>query len=87
MERQPLTDRQQEVFSYLVKFHREEDRLPTTREIQREFGFQSQTAAITHLKMLARKGRIENRSSIRGRSWWRFSKNDAAQRSEQQPTN
>lgn len=33
--------------------------MPTTREIQRHFGFASQTAAMSHLRALERKGAIQ----------------------------
>ncbi|MDP8080316.1 transcriptional repressor LexA [Phocoenobacter skyensis] len=59
MQRQPLTQRQQEIFD-LVKSHIEETGMPPTRvEIAREIGFKSPNAAEEHLKALARKGYIE----------------------------
>lgn len=54
-----LTQRQQEILNYLKKSQRETGIMPSTREIQHYFGFASQTAAISHLRMLERKGVIQ----------------------------
>jgi repressor LexA len=53
-----LTQRQQEVLSFIEKQQRETGLPPTTREIQAYFGFQSQTAAMNHLRALQKKGAI-----------------------------
>lgn len=72
-----LTPRQAEIYAYLVTFHAEEDRLPSTRDIQSRFGFSSQTGAVGHLKALARKGLIEHRGCARNdRQWWRFARKE-----------
>ena len=54
-----LTKRQQEILDYLRKAHRETGIMPSTREIQHYFGFASQTAAMSHLRVLERKGAIQ----------------------------
>ena len=54
-----LTQRQQEVLSFIEKQQREKGLPPTTREIQAHFGFHSQTAAMNHLRALEKKGAIE----------------------------
>ncbi len=54
-----LTDRQQQLLDYLRQHYRESGIMPSTREIQNHFGFSSQTAAVSHLKALERKGVIE----------------------------
>lgn len=54
-----LTHRQQEILDYLRKSQRENGIMPTTREIQRAFKFASQTAAMSHLRALERKGVIQ----------------------------
>ncbi|MGD7654532.1 MAG: transcriptional repressor LexA [Verrucomicrobiales bacterium] len=54
-----LTQRQQEIFDYLRKEQRETGIMPSTREIQHYFGFASQTAAMSHLRALERKGVIQ----------------------------
>ena len=54
-----LTKRQQEILDYLRKAHRETGIMPSTREIQHYFGFASQTAAMSHLRVLERKGVIQ----------------------------
>ncbi|HAT59407.1 MAG TPA: repressor LexA, partial [Opitutae bacterium] len=48
--------RQKEVLDFVRKERSREGKMPSTREIQRHFGFASQTAAVNHLKALERKG-------------------------------
>ena len=59
MHSSELTHRQQEILDYLRKTQRQTGLMPTTREIQHFFGFASQTAAISHLRALERKGVIQ----------------------------
>ena len=54
-----LTARQQELLDFLHKSHRTMGVMPSTREIQAHFGFASQTAAMSHLRALERKGVIK----------------------------
>ena len=54
-----LTRRQQELLDYLREHHRETGIMPSTREIQKHFGFSSQTAAVSHLRALEKKGVIQ----------------------------
>lgn len=54
-----LTHRQQEIFDYLRRKQRQTGIMPSTREIQFDFGFASQTAAMSHLRALERKGAIQ----------------------------
>lgn len=54
-----LTHRQQEILDYLRKSQRQSGLMPSTREIQHYFGFASQTAAMSHLRALERKGVIQ----------------------------
>lgn len=54
-----LTDRQREVYDYLRKFWQENSFPPTCRDIVEHFGFSGPTAAVCHLKALAKKGYIE----------------------------
>jgi repressor LexA len=54
-----LTSRQQELLDFLHKSHHEMGVMPSTREIQAHFGFASQTAAMSHLRALERKGAIK----------------------------
>ena len=51
-----LTRRQGEVLDFVRKERSRKGKVPSTREIQRHFGFASQTAAVNHLKALERKG-------------------------------
>lgn len=53
-----LTARQQEILDYLHAEHRQSGIMPSTREIQEHFGFASQTAAVSHLRALEKKGAI-----------------------------
>lgn len=54
-----LTIRQQEILDYLKTSQRTTGVMPSTREIQHYFGFASQTAAMSHLRALERKGVIQ----------------------------
>lgn len=72
-----LTPKQSAIYAYLVTFHGEEDRLPSTRDIQSRFGFSSQTGALCHLRALAKNGMIEHRGCARNsRGWWRFARKE-----------
>jgi repressor LexA len=53
-----LTERQRAVLTFIRQHQRETGFPPTSREIQRHFQFQSQTAAMNHLRALERKGVI-----------------------------
>jgi repressor LexA len=54
-----LTKRQLEIMEYLRKSQRQTGIMPSTREIQHYFRFASQTAAMSHLRALERKGVIQ----------------------------
>lgn len=54
-----LTHRQHEILEYLRMSQRKTGIMPSTREIQHYFGFASQTAAMSHLRALERKGVIQ----------------------------
>ncbi len=54
-----LTDRQKELLGFLREYHQQQGLMPSTREIQRHFGFSSQTAAMSHLRALEKKGVIQ----------------------------
>ncbi len=54
-----LTQRQEEIVEYLRMIQRTTGYMPSTREIQHFFGFASQTAAMSHLRALERKGVIQ----------------------------
>jgi repressor LexA len=53
-----LTKRQQELLDFLKLSQNKNGLMPSTREIQAHFGFASQTAAMSHLRALERKGVI-----------------------------
>lgn len=54
-----LTKRQQEVYDFLKDYHQSTGLMPSTREIQKHFKFASQTAAVSHLRALEKKGVIQ----------------------------
>jgi len=54
-----LTTRQTEILDYLRMASRTTGLMPSTREIQHYFGFASQTAAMSHLRALEKKGVIQ----------------------------
>jgi repressor LexA len=54
-----LTQRQREIVDYLKSAQRKTGVMPSTRELQHYFGFASQTAAMSHLRALERKGVIQ----------------------------
>jgi len=57
-----LTERQQQLLDFLRAEHASTGIMPSTREIQEHFGFASQTAAVSHLRALERKGIIERQT-------------------------
>lgn len=61
-----LTERQQEVLTFIRDFQVAKGVPPSTREIQRHFKFASQTAVMGHLRALANKGMVEQ---LAGRVW------------------
>jgi repressor LexA len=54
-----LTERQQQLLEFLKEYHKNNGLMPSTREIQEFFGFASQTAAVSHLRALEKKGVIQ----------------------------
>ena len=54
-----LTERQQAVLDFIREHQQKTGFPPTSREIQKHFGFQSQTAAMNHLRALERKNVIQ----------------------------
>lgn len=56
--RKELTNRQQELLDFLKITQSQTGVMPSTREIQAHFGFASQTAAMSHLRALEKKGVI-----------------------------
>ena len=51
-----LTERQQDVLGFIQSEQREKGLTPSTREIQKHFGFASQTSVMQYLDVLERKG-------------------------------
>lgn len=60
------TERQDAILDYLRQYQAEHSVPPSTRQIQRHFGFASQTTVIRHLRSLASLGKVEQ---LGGRTW------------------
>ncbi len=54
-----LTERQQDVLGFIQTEQREKGITPSTREIQKYFGFASQTSVMQYLDVLERKGFLD----------------------------
>lgn len=54
-----LTERQQDVLSFIQIEQREKGITPSTREIQKHFGYASQTSVMQYLAVLERKGFLD----------------------------
>jgi len=61
-----LTERQEEVLEFIRRFQQEHHLPPSTREIQRHFGFSSQTTVMGHLQALANKQQL---TKLADRKW------------------
>jgi len=61
-----LTERQETILGFLRDFQGREGIPPSSRQIQRQFGFKSQTTVIRYLRDLAQKGYVEQ---LADRSW------------------
>ncbi len=61
-----LTEKQEAILDYIRRVQSERSVPPSTRQIQRQFGYESQNAAMNHLRALARKGQIHQ---IDGSAW------------------
>ena len=55
----PLTKRQDEVVTFMVKFYRENDMLPGMNDICRAFNWSSPNAAQCHVREIERRGYVE----------------------------
>lgn len=53
-----LTEKQEAILDFIRGVQAQHGAPPSTREIQRQFGYESQNAAMNHLRALARKGQI-----------------------------
>ena len=61
-----LTERQEEILEFIRQFQQEHHLPPSTREIQRHFGFSSQTTVMGHLQALSAKQQL---SKLADRKW------------------
>jgi len=61
-----LSEKQEAILDFIRATQAERGIPPSTRDIQRQFGYASQNAAMNHLRALAKKGAIEQ---INGRTW------------------
>lgn len=61
-----LTERQEEILEFIRQYQQEHQLPPSTREIQRHFGFSSQTTVMGHLQALSAKQQL---SKLDDRKW------------------
>ncbi|HWA24656.1 MAG TPA: transcriptional repressor LexA [Lacunisphaera sp.] len=61
-----LTERQEEILEFIRQFQLKHHLPPSTREIQRHFGFASQTTVMGHLQALSAKQQL---SKLADRKW------------------
>ncbi len=59
-----LTEKQQQIFDFIVNAYRNDGGIPTVREIMRAFGYSSTNAVNTHLEALTAKGYISRRPGV-----------------------
>ncbi len=59
-----LTEKQQQIFDFVLDSYRNDGAIPTVREIMRAFGFSSTNAVNTHLEALSNKGYIARRPGM-----------------------
>ncbi|MDK3159587.1 transcriptional repressor LexA [Kamptonema cortianum] len=57
-----MTKRQQEIYDYIQTYQMEHGFAPSQRDIQRHFGFASQTTVADHLRLMEKKGCIDRQS-------------------------
>ena len=60
MRRPDLTNRQAEVLNFMISYFQEQHQLPSSRSIADHFNFASQTASMSHIFALTKKGYIEH---------------------------
>lgn len=68
--RAELSEGQQRIYGFIVEFLRDHNYPPTIREIQDNFGYQSNNSAVAHLRKLESKGYITHAHS-NGRAYAR----------------
>ena len=61
-----MTERQEEILEFIRQFQQEHHLPPSTREIQRHFGFSSQTTVMGHLQALSKKQQL---SKLADKKW------------------
>jgi len=59
-----LTEKQQEIFDFILRSLREDGAIPTVREIAQAFGYASTNAVVCHLDALANKGYISRSPGV-----------------------
>jgi repressor LexA len=61
-----MTERQEEILEFIRQYQQEHNLPPSTRVIQRHFGFSSQNSVMSHLRALANKHQL---SKLDDRKW------------------
>lgn len=54
----PLTNRQREIFNFMVGFTLENFYQPSYRDVSEHFGYSGKTGALSHIRALEKKGLI-----------------------------
>ena len=62
-----LTERQQEVYQFILQHQKDTGSLPTCNAIAKHFGFKSDNGAQEHVNALRRKGYIAPQKEKKGR--------------------
>jgi repressor LexA len=58
-----LTEKQESILDFIRSVQKEQGAPPSTRQIQRQFGYNSQNAAMNHLRALSKKGHLHQNDS------------------------
>ncbi len=59
-----LTEKQRQIFNFILDAYRNDGGIPTVREIMRAFGYSSTNAVNVHLEALSNKGYIARRPGV-----------------------
>jgi SOS-response transcriptional repressor LexA len=64
--RSPLTERQQEIYNFIVAFVREYGFAPTSNEVRKHFNYNSNNSVVIHVKNIVEKGYLTKLNSLQG---------------------
>jgi repressor LexA len=66
--RQPLTDRQREIYAWVRRHFEECHHMPSVREIGEAFGIMSPNGVMAQINALVQKGWIERHGKVKARA-------------------